>query len=131
VLHFELPALRVKRGQKEKSLIFFPSYKLSGTDKVAMYFPRIVQCFCLSLAMASTVSLAQEEPPSPGSDIEPITTVNPDIPLDELALLVKPLTAEELKVEAEAWMSLLRDKTRETSQAEGGQRTGSGGQGFG
>lgn len=83
-----------------------------------MYFPRIVQCFCLSLAMASTVSLAQEEPPSPGSDIEPITTVNPDIPLDELALLVKPLTAEELKVEAEAWMSLLRDKTRETSQAE-------------
>ena len=83
-----------------------------------MHLPRIIQCFCLSLAMACTASLAQEEPPSPDPDIEPITTVNPDIPIDELALLIKPLTAEELKVEAEAWMTLLRDKTRETSQAE-------------
>lgn len=49
---------------------------------------------------------------------EPTTTSSADIPLDELALLVKPLSADELQVEATAWMALLKAKTLEVSQAE-------------
>lgn len=35
-----------------------------------------------------------------------------------MELLVKPLTVPELQAEADAWMALLQEKTRETSQAE-------------
>lgn len=47
-----------------------------------------------------------------------ITTLDPDIAPDELELLVKPLEAEELVIEAEAWLVLLKAKTLEVSQAE-------------
>ncbi|MGA1138444.1 MAG: hypothetical protein ACO30K_19715, partial [bacterium] len=47
-----------------------------------------------------------------------ITTVDPAISLAELELLLKPLTLEELQVEAAAWFELLRQKTSELSQAE-------------
>ena len=69
-------------------------------------------------ALLSAASMAQEETKLPDQSSVPVTAKNPEIPVDELALLVKPLTADELKVEAEAWMNLLRVKTRETSQAE-------------
>ena len=47
-----------------------------------------------------------------------ITTETPDIPTDELALLVKPLTLEELEIEAAAWLLLLKGKQQEISDAE-------------
>ena len=58
----------------------------------------------------------QEQPAEPG--IEAVTVTDPEVPVDELQLMVKPLTVEELKIEAEAWMELLKDKTRQTTQAE-------------
>jgi small conductance mechanosensitive channel len=54
----------------------------------------------------------QEPPP------EPVTISDPSIPVDELELLVKPLTADELFVEADAWLGLLKAKVAEISQAE-------------
>ena len=54
----------------------------------------------------------QEPPP------EPVTISDPAIPVDELELLVKPLTADELFVEADAWLGLLKAKVAEISQAE-------------
>ncbi|NEP61674.1 MAG: mechanosensitive ion channel [Symploca sp. SIO2G7] len=54
-------------------------------------------------------------------DVDPAaaTTVeNLTIPIDQLELLVKPLTLEELQVEAAAWFLILRDKTQEISQTE-------------
>ncbi|ERT08042.1 mechanosensitive ion channel family protein [Lyngbya aestuarii BL J] len=47
-----------------------------------------------------------------------VTTQDPEIPIDELKLLVKPLTQPELENEAAAWMVLLRQKVQEISDAE-------------
>lgn len=46
------------------------------------------------------------------------TTANPGLPIDELALRLKPLTRSELQVEADGWMKLLQDMVREISHAE-------------
>ena len=47
-----------------------------------------------------------------------VTSADPDIPLDELGLLLKPLTRDELKVEVEAWLKLLQGKATEIGTAE-------------
>ena len=47
-----------------------------------------------------------------------ITTEDPEIPVDELKLLVKPLTLSELETEAAAWQVLLKQKVQEISDAE-------------
>ncbi|NEO29409.1 MAG: mechanosensitive ion channel [Symploca sp. SIO3C6] len=47
-----------------------------------------------------------------------ITTEDIEIPVDELELLVKPLTKQELEVEAQAWLLLLKEKVTEISNAE-------------
>ena len=46
------------------------------------------------------------------------TTSDPNIPAEELKLLVKPLLLEEVKVEAQAWIQLLQNKATEISQVE-------------
>ncbi|QDS94233.1 Small-conductance mechanosensitive channel [Roseimaritima multifibrata] len=45
--------------------------------------------------------------PPPAS---PQTTVDPGVPIDNLVVMVKPLTKTELEVEADAWFELLRGK---------------------
>lgn len=47
-----------------------------------------------------------------------ITTKNLSIPVDELALMVKPLTLEELEIEAAAWLLILQQKVKEISDGE-------------
>ncbi|MEM9927668.1 MAG: mechanosensitive ion channel domain-containing protein, partial [Cyanobacteria bacterium P01_D01_bin.50] len=47
-----------------------------------------------------------------------ITTEDPTIPIDELKLLVKPLTLEELQNESEGWLQLLKEKVKQISDAE-------------
>ena len=47
-----------------------------------------------------------------------ITTYHPDIPIDELELLVKPLTLEELQIEAGAWFILVKNKVEEITKVE-------------
>ncbi|MGB3192275.1 MAG: mechanosensitive ion channel domain-containing protein [Limnoraphis sp.] len=47
-----------------------------------------------------------------------VTTQDPEIPIDELKLLVKPLTQPELENEAAAWLILLKEKVQEISTAE-------------
>jgi small conductance mechanosensitive channel len=46
------------------------------------------------------------------------TTADPCIPVDELELLLKPLTKDELVVEAQGWIGLLKAKVSQISQAE-------------
>ena len=46
------------------------------------------------------------------------TTDNSSIPVDELKLLVKPLTLEELQNEAAAWFFLLKQKVQAISETE-------------
>ncbi|MDJ0620048.1 MAG: mechanosensitive ion channel [Calothrix sp. MO_192.B10] len=47
-----------------------------------------------------------------------ITTKDPNIPLEELKLLVKPLTLPELQTESSAWLLLLKEKVQQISDAE-------------
>jgi small conductance mechanosensitive channel len=53
-----------------------------------------------------------------GAAEQAVTTGDPEIPVDELELRLKPLTRAELKVEADAWQLLLQQKVREISLAE-------------
>lgn len=66
-------------------------------------------------------SFAQDETDAPAeTEATPAatTTADPEVPVDQLALLVKPLTAEELEVEAVAWRDLVKAKVSEISQSE-------------
>ncbi|WP_293071016.1 MULTISPECIES: mechanosensitive ion channel domain-containing protein [unclassified Moorena] len=47
-----------------------------------------------------------------------VTTADPTIPIEELELMLKPLTKDELDGEAEGWMFLLKTKVKELSDAE-------------
>ena len=47
-----------------------------------------------------------------------VTTANPEVPQDDLKLMLKPLRRAELKVEADAWLQLLESKVKEISTAE-------------
>ena len=47
-----------------------------------------------------------------------ITVGNPKIPREELDLLLRPLTVQELEVEAKAWQSLVETKAKEISRIE-------------
>ncbi|MBI1178418.1 mechanosensitive ion channel [bacterium] len=55
---------------------------------------------------------------APESDYVATTTNDVEISTGELLWLVKPLTLEELRVEAEAWRDLLKDAARKISAAE-------------
>jgi len=46
------------------------------------------------------------------------TVSDPQIPVGDLELLLKPLTKSELVVEAEAWLQLLKSKVSQISEAE-------------
>ncbi|MDY6938975.1 MAG: mechanosensitive ion channel [Cyanobacteriota bacterium] len=61
----------------------------------------------------------EEVRPAPKGNPEAATTTEDvDIPVDELQLIVKPLTLAELRDEAAGWMLLLKTKATEISQAE-------------
>ena len=48
----------------------------------------------------------------------PQTATDPKVPLDQLMLMVKPLTKDELVVEAKAWLVLVKAKVKEISDLE-------------
>ncbi|MEA5581336.1 mechanosensitive ion channel domain-containing protein [Nodularia harveyana UHCC-0300] len=60
----------------------------------------------------------QAQPAASGDPRFAITTQDPTVPIDELQLLVKPLTLEELQNESAAWLLLLKDKVQNISNAE-------------
>ena len=82
--------------------------------------PRYSYVFVTGLvwALSCMGSAAQDDADKTEPDYTPVTVSDPEVPLDELDLLLKPLTVDELQGEATAWMELLREKTRQTSQAE-------------
>ena len=49
---------------------------------------------------------------------EPTTTGNPDIPVDELDSLLKPMTKSQLLIEAEGWQALVQAKAEKIARAE-------------
>lgn len=59
----------------------------------------------------------EEQPAQPAQELKPFTTIDPTIPLSQLKIMVRPLTKQELQVEADAWFKLLRNKARQIAAA--------------
>ena len=64
------------------------------------------------------VAASDAAPKAAAKDDEPTTTKDPQIALDDLELLLEPMTKEETETEAKGWYSLLRAKEREITVAE-------------
>ncbi len=82
---------------------------------------------CLAIVFVSTfypgtlnVAWSDEKPGSPTELVayRPVTTSDLEVPLDELRILVRPLTKAELEVEAQAWFDLLRVKAKQFAAVE-------------
>ena len=74
----------------------------------------IIACVCALVISTGASVAAQDKSPAP----EPTTTTDPKVSVEELALMLVPLTKEELVVEADAWFALVRQKVAEISQLE-------------
>ena len=61
---------------------------------------------------------AAETNAEPAGEPQPVTVGDPDVSDNDLRLLVKPLTRDELAIEAEAWRSLLKAKVQEISNVQ-------------
>lgn len=85
-----------------------------------MRFQKLHQSFWISLGAffwMVTMSLSQDALANKDT-YQAQTTTNPGIPIPELEWMVKPLTQEELTVEADAWQRLLKEKVKAISVAE-------------
>jgi len=71
----------------------------------------LLMLFALSLSASAQEASDQPEP-------SPVTTVNPEIPLDELEYMLKPLSIKELSIEADGWFKLLQEAESEVAAAE-------------
>ncbi len=81
-------------------------YRLSVMPAVAL-----LMFFALHLSASAQEASDKPEPAA-------VTTVNPDIPLDELGFMLKPLSIEELSTEADGWFKLLQQAESEVAAAE-------------
>ena len=72
--------------------------------------------FWALLVSLVTAPFGAEEKPQAAP--QAVTTTDPEIPIEELALLLKPLTKEELLIEAEGWQALLQEKAEEIARTE-------------
>ena len=65
----------------------------------------------IAFFLGTTPALAEDPP-------QPQTVADPEISIEELALLLKPLPKAQLLVEADAWQALLQAKAEEIAQVE-------------
>jgi small conductance mechanosensitive channel len=72
----------------------------------------------LSALLVSSVSVSSATEDEAAQTPQTVTTEDPDIPVEELALLLKSLTKDDLLIEADAWQALLKEKVAEISRAE-------------
>jgi small conductance mechanosensitive channel len=72
--------------------------------------------WCLFILFIFCVPAAGEQTATEPGD--PVTTGDPNIPVDELNLRLRPLTQAEVKVEVDGWLKLLQQKVQEISAAE-------------
>ena len=75
--------------------------------------PLILTLFTL-WAMTSIPVLAE----SADESLVPLTSVDQTIPLDELDITLAPLTVEELKVEADGWLELVKASAHKVADAK-------------
>ena len=68
------------------------------------------------LSVSSNFSLADTS--KTASTNPPVTTTDPSVPLDELEDMLYPMTSDELLIEAEGWLTLLKKTTKNISKAK-------------
>jgi small conductance mechanosensitive channel len=69
-----------------------------------------------AMVMAAIMILAGGPAWAEGEKPAPTTTANPAVPLNEFELLLRPLTKDDLKVEAEGWLGLLKEHATRVSR---------------
>lgn len=88
---------------------------------------RVARAFALTigaLLLSSAPSLSAEAPAAPSGPptaapaYAPQTAGDPAVPLDQLSLMVKPLTKDELVSEAGEWLGLVKAKVKTISDLE-------------
>jgi small conductance mechanosensitive channel len=67
---------------------------------------------------AAPAAAASDAKAVAAKEAEPTTTKDPQIALDDLELLLEPMTKDETETEAKGWYALLRAKEREITVAE-------------
>ena len=95
--------------------------------------PALLVIFCLLFSLSALAQeTASEEPPGAAAEEttstpetadaeekpESITTDNPEVSVEELGFLLKPLTKDELIVEADGWIGVLKAKVQAISEAQ-------------
>lgn len=71
--------------------------------------------FIVFLFAANPLLLAAEKS---DESIHPVTLDNPDIPIEQLELMLDPLTKDELFAEADGWLGLLQEASKKVSMAQ-------------
>ena len=69
----------------------------------------------LAFAILPSLVFAAEEPVPPP---QPVTTGDPELPVEALISLLTPLTKDGLLIEADGWQALVKAKAEEIAQAE-------------
>lgn len=83
---------------------------------------RILLILTLSGVSFLSATAAENDNASTEKEATPLTTADLDVSLDDLRIMVKPLTKSELEVEADAWFQLLRSKAGQIAIARLGVR---------
>jgi small conductance mechanosensitive channel len=84
----------------------------------ATYAPALVAGLAALAPLFAHARADEGAEATPKSPPAAVSTTDPAIPPDQLRLLVKPLTRDELATEATAWRDLLRDKAAEISRLQ-------------
>ena len=85
-------------------------------NAVFVHHARSIRVLCIGLLVAAWATAAEEQDTAPAYSAT--TAADPGIPTDQLSALLVPLTQDELAVEADAWLALLKAKAHEISAAE-------------
>ena len=66
-----------------------------------LYRLSVMPAIALLMFFALNLSVSAQEASDKKADPSPVTTVNPEVPLDELGFMLKPLSLEDLSTEAD------------------------------
>ncbi|MBT9317719.1 mechanosensitive ion channel family protein, partial [Leptothoe spongobia] len=108
-----------------KFVVLFKFQVLAATSLIslsaALSLPALAQGDAVE-AEAAPVEVvtpaAEDDAAADAEPLEAITADNPEIPTDQLEILLKPLPQEQVQAEAEAWYGLLQEKAQEISDLE-------------
>jgi small conductance mechanosensitive channel len=90
---------------------------LGNVNLVATAQPPAAETENQPAAETGTDATANQTAGKPAPEYSAITTLDPQLPIDQLQIMVQPLVKSELEVEAEAWFELLRTKAAQIGAA--------------